>query len=448
MEERYQDLIDEGSDLIVDRLFEDADWLEREHARQLDARIFELMMLMGLAVLEKLLKRFAARQLEACRQEGMHVAKSTDPIEVGTRLGTVQLPSPYMRNPHTGETARPMKDRFGLVGRGKTPALERALADFGSEQSYSQAEQRFEEHYGFSVGRTSILRVTRQVGKQAVEYVDEKLNAESSRPIADDNHIEELMVQLDGCLIRTGQYMTAMQAGRVGEDGYEADDRVRVDEWKEVRVGLARVRGDETKQYVARIGDYETICEQLRQLATAKGMGLETVVISPGDGGNGLKEALEEAFPDVDFQFILDVSHLKDHLYETAEALEIDPKLRKRWVQPLLDQIWHGEVDEVVGRLEQLEEQTGHDRLDRLIQYLERFSDSVDYGAYEAAGWPTGSGEVESAHKYLPQDRLKLPGACWKVENINPMLAIRVIKKNGWWDDFWSWRHHLQADAA
>ena len=52
---------------------------------------------------------------------------------------------------------------------------------------------------------------------------------------------------------------------------------------------------------------------------------------------------------------------------------------------------------------------------------------------------PISSGKVESAHRHVPQARLQLPGACWHPTNVNCMLALRVIRANGWWDDFWQW---------
>jgi TCP-1/cpn60 chaperonin family len=62
------------------------------------------------------------------------------------------------------------------------------------------------------------------------------------------------------------------------------------------------------------------------------------------------------------------------------------------------------------------------------------------YGAYHERGWPLGSGEVESAHRYVLQERLKIAGACWNPDNVNPMLALRVVRANNWWDAFWQWR--------
>ncbi len=83
-------------------------------------------------------------------------------------------------------------------------------------------------------------------------------------------------------------------------------------------------------------------------------------------------------------------------------------------------------------------EGTGSDRTRCLAEYLRRFHDAVDYENARASGYPTGSGEVESAHRYIPQKRLKIPGACWSPANLNPMLALRVLRENDWWDDFWA----------
>ena len=46
-------------------------------------------------------------------------------------------------------------------------------------------------------------------------------------------------------------------------------------------------------------------------------------------------------------------------------------------------------------------------------------------------------GAIESAHRYVMQTRLKIAGAWWKVENLEKMLALRVLRANGGWDDYW-----------
>jgi hypothetical protein len=37
-----------------------------------------------------------------------------------------------------------------------------------------------------------------------------------------------------------------------------------------------------------------------------------------------------------------------------------------------------------------------------------------------------GSGEIESAHRYIAQQRLKRPGAWWRVDHAEYMLALRI----------------------
>jgi hypothetical protein len=50
---------------------------------------------------------------------------------------------------------------------------------------------------------------------------------------------------------------------------------------------------------------------------------------------------------------------------------------------------------------------------------------------------PIGSGEVESAHRYVIQKRLKLSGAWWTSENAQVMLNLRVTRANGGWHQYW-----------
>ena len=56
-------------------------------------------------------------------------------------------------------------------------------------------------------------------------------------------------------------------------------------------------------------------------------------------------------------------------------------------------------------------------------------------------GYPIGSGEIESAHKSIPQKRLKIPGASWNADSIDPMLALRILRADDWWEDFWNQRN-------
>lgn len=70
-------------------------------------------------------------------------------------------------------------------------------------------------------------------------------------------------------------------------------------------------------------------------------------------------------------------------------------------------------------------------------RYLSNRTNQLDYKGTIENGLPFGSGEIESAHRYIIQKRLKLPGAWWKAANVEPMLTLRVVKANDEWNDYW-----------
>ena len=70
-------------------------------------------------------------------------------------------------------------------------------------------------------------------------------------------------------------------------------------------------------------------------------------------------------------------------------------------------------------------------------RYISNRLDQFDYKSAIEANLPIGSGEIESAHRYVIQKRLKLSGAWWERSNAQNMLALRVLRENGGWDDYW-----------
>jgi len=69
--------------------------------------------------------------------------------------------------------------------------------------------------------------------------------------------------------------------------------------------------------------------------------------------------------------------------------------------------------------------------------YLSNRKDQLDYKSVLGNGLPVGSGEIESAHRYVIQKRLKLSGAWWEASNVNPMFSLCVVRVNDEWSDYW-----------
>ena len=62
----------------------------------------------------------------------------------------------------------------------------------------------------------------------------------------------------------------------------------------------------------------------------------------------------------------------------------------------------------------------------------------MQYPTYQQAGWPIGSGSVESANKVVVEARLKGAGMRWQPENVNPMLVLRNAVCNRRWHETWT----------
>jgi len=354
----------------------------------------------------------------------------------------MELSSPYLWT--NGESSKPMIDDLGITHQGRTETVNRALTDFGIEDSFAQAGKRFSEHYGFKLSATTVDRVTKASALHAEAYLERKLREGKDRyekaPVT-KGMSEPLLVELDGCEIRTGVFPPVQDRPHDEESNQKKTIR-----WRDVRVGLARPMTSQSKLYVAQMEKYPEVVSQLFGVAAMLGMTRGTEVVAVADGGHGLREEMETQLPIT--QFILDKPHLKKHLYETAVALGFTDEQQQQWVHSKLDRISTGHVQTVMEELEAQNTAEPNDRLRRFLAYLRRFEDAVDYDRFKERGYPIGSGEVESAHRSVPQKRLKLPGACWHPDSINPLLALRVIRANDWWDDYWKQRISTTAKAA
>lgn len=323
-----------------------------------------------------------------------------------------------------------------LTHRGRSPDVERALTDFGAEESFERAAQRFKEHYGWEIGRTTVLRVVEQRAHEAERYVAERLHEARqafATPLKQRPGVDELLVELDGCEIRTGTLVPAGTDEKT--EVLKLNKRKRIEEWRDVRVGLARPLSEIARTYVAAMSSYDDVTDQLFSAAVDRGLSERTQVVGVADGGIGLREALDAKFAGM--RFVLDRPHFKQHLYEAADAMVLVGAAREEWVAAAVAECEMGNAPIVVESLKTYEG-TGDARVHCLANYLDRFSDAVDYDKARKSGYPTGSGEVESAHRYVPQKRLKIPGASWSPATINPMLALRVMRENNWWEQFWA----------
>jgi hypothetical protein len=70
-------------------------------------------------------------------------------------------------------------------------------------------------------------------------------------------------------------------------------------------------------------------------------------------------------------------------------------------------------------------------------RYINNRPNQLDYKTAIQKGLPIGSGEIESAHRYVLQKRLKVSGAWWLLQHAKNMINLRTCRANHLWGDYW-----------
>ena len=437
MQESYAEAISVASATLSRAIVTGEDSLP-EGLREVDGLIRELLRAIGRLVFTTVADASVQQVVEGTKTHGLTPFRRPT-VRFSCLFGPIDVESPYLYDRRSRWSSRPVQDVLGIRHGGRSAALERALSDFGAEDSFGHAVDRFEEHYGWSVDRGRVRRVTQEAAVDAQTWVASRLASQEGafmENLASRRGADHVVTQQDGSMARTGR-LTAVE-GKETTPTRGLPRRRREQQWREIRVALARRLDENSATYVAAMDNYVVVTRSVFQASVPHGLSPRSQTICVGDGANGLMEEMLSQFPNA--MYILDRYHLLEHLYETAEEVGMEAgEDQAGWVKNHVEQIDRGEVRGVVAQLRSYRGR-GQERVTRLAGYLWRFRECVHYDAYREQGFPIGSGEVESAHRQIPQRRLKLPGACWDPESINPMLALRVLRANGWWDQFWRQR--------
>ncbi len=143
MTEQYTEFIAEASHRLAGLLFAELPTEQLEQVQFTDRKAAPVLRLVGQAAMRLLFARLVAEVTAEAQREGSKVERRPT-IRVEVLFGPIERRSPYLLR--QGRGLRPVKERLKVTHATRTPAVERALSDFSSEESFAQAATRFEEH--------------------------------------------------------------------------------------------------------------------------------------------------------------------------------------------------------------------------------------------------------------------------------------------------------------
>ena len=379
----------------------------------------------------------------------------------GTQFGDLHVSDAYAYCRTCHASARPVHGWLGTGVERWSLAVEEQVVDLAADESCQHAVAKLQRHHpGLVVGRSTALRLLHRHGARAREFVAAKLAVALAAAAQEGRRagVAELEVEYDG-----GMIPVATLEPLTPPPG-QAPERTPVRglpkrhkncRWEEAKLGLVQVPGEvEGRLYTVRpTGELDEAFSDLLGLACLKGWSEQTQVRGLADGARHIRPRLAETFHACDFRFILDRPHAKEHLGTAGEQVEkLGGVPKQAWADQALDRLESGAAPAVVTELRQAAtratDKQAQDTLRLEADYFERNHDAVAYQEYRERGWSTASSEVESGHRSVVQVRVKLPGTWWHPDKVQNILALRMLKANGWWDEYWEQQRQHWKERA
>jgi hypothetical protein len=324
-----------------------------------------------------------------------------------------------LRLSRRGPELRPFCAQAGVRPGGYSRRLQRALADFGAEDSFAWAARRVREHYGIDVPASAARVWTLHHGK-AIGAMTEVCTPQPDAAGA--------IAQMDGSMVPIVQ--TKAEAGDARKNKTLC--------WREARLCLARAQGSASPIYGATLGTVQVAGWLWKDTARLAGVTAATAVHGLGDGAPWILAKFQSNFGEQG-SYLIDFFHVSEYLAAAAPKVA-RPDKQIEWRQRQQARLLDNRVPAVLRALEKHLEPPGQEEAPVRVayQYLHERRHHLDYAGALARKLPIGSGEIESGHRHVIQSRLKISGAWWTERNMETMLGLRAARANQWWESYWT----------
>lgn len=333
----------------------------------------------------------------------------------------------------------PLDEQLQLGEHSWTPVSLKQILSLGVEiASYRRGAERFEALTKLPLSKSSLGRLVQEFGGVVVGQQAAEAEAMVKAPAKDEEIIwrdipepdsEVMNVSMDGVMINIrGEGWKEVKTMTIS--AVEVEVALEQDEEKEVRL----------THHSYRAGLWEAKDFAKQQWAEGCRRGLEKAkqIVSVNDGAAWIWLIIAMCYaPCIE---IIDWWHTVEKLWEAANSLWGQGEARTvTWVEHQKDRLWAGQLRALLHQIRQVcpRGQPLHDKVRALVSYLFHHRRRMDYVSYRQAGYPVGSGSVESGCKVVVQARMKQAGMRWSRDGAQAMLALRCVLLSEQWDELW-----------
>lgn len=332
----------------------------------------------------------------------------------------------------------PLDEQLQLGEHCWSPETIKQMVKLGTEiPSYRRAVENFAELTKVGVSKSTLGALVKTYGSKIVLQQQAEAEAMVKAPAKDEVIVPRQMPQPDS------------EVMAISMDG--ALVNIRGEGWKEVKtVSISAVEAVIDEQsgqietnlsqhsYRSGLWDAKTFAKQQWAEGCRRGLERAQQIVSVNDGALWIWLIVQMCWaPCVE---ILDWWHAVEKLWEAAATLFDEDDLAARtWMEHQKSHLWNSQLRQIIRAVRLLcpRGQPLPDKVRSALGYIFNNRSRMRYKQFRAAGYPIGSGTVESACKLVMQERMKQAGMRWSRDGAQAMLALRSVLLSERWDELW-----------
>jgi hypothetical protein len=317
----------------------------------------------------------------------------------------------------------PLAEQLALVPGHLSPSLAALAVRFGLTCPFQRAATLLSAACGTRLSADTVRRLTEAAGDawwQLELALVAELETAARTPFADP------------VVVPDAQPLPPAQAAILELDG--AMVPLVHGEWAEARTLVIGTQEGETTtalSYVSQLAPAASFARTILPELTRRGVDAHPgPVVALSDGAVWIQELLDLHCPRA--VRVLDTMHAAGYLAQasfgpgTAQTSE--------WFATTRAVLRRGDAPATLDRLAAL---PASPERNTAVRYLDQRRSMLAYDRCDAAGWPVGSGAVESANKQVVEARLKGPGMHWTRQHANALLALTALEASDRWAASW-----------
>lgn len=304
------------------------------------------------------------------------------------------------------------------------------MTRLSSRMSYREAQEELDLMWKVPASKGGLRDVTLRHGRVADTLISDKANQLEATAPTPTAKPEQLVMCTDGAMVGpTSGEWREVKTVTLGEFHSQWDAKQRKVVTKTERIS-----------YFSRVESAEAFNRAALVEWHRRGGENAHTVVAVQDGALWIQSFIDYHCPQA--VRVIDFAHALEYVATVGRAIHgAESTAFQQWYARMRQQMGRQPPRRTLGELRLLQRQHPEhpegQAIELAIRYLEKRLPMIDYPHFRRQQIPIGSGNVESGHKVVMQQRMKRAGMRWAADNLNPMLALRMALCNQTWNITW-----------